>query len=268
MTEIISINKQIAPELTQTEAMVIRDASLPKVRDMEKKSIVKEIQQIYAKTKIETHMNLKETQQDELALCLLISQDILKDFKTLTIREIATAFRNGSRGVYGEYMFLSVTLFYNWMKAFKFDKNRSDILMKQREWEESLREKKLDEREKRNLLINGLKKIFTCYTKKEYFNDLNNHGYDFLDGCGHIDFSGVEKKEMLEEARMQIEMEEKNPHIKHDKLTKDQLSEMVETLASKQPREVRVAKKIALTRFFDELVAEKKTIEDLFIDQK
>jgi len=182
----------VAPFLLPDEKQYVLDnMTSPKIKEIEKKELVKMVQKIYAKCKIETHMNLKESPEDEITIALLVTDDLLKFFKTLTIKEVQKAFRNGARHLYGEYQFLSVALFFKWVQNFQSNAQRVMVLKKQRAWNESLQEKKLTNEEKKQLIIDGIRKNFGLHKAGEYYNDLNNHCYDYLDTNGLIPSSSI-----------------------------------------------------------------------------
>jgi hypothetical protein len=131
-----------------------------------------------------------------------ITDDILKDFTTLTLQDIILCFNMGVRGNLGEYFGLNVVTFYGWLKKYKEEilpKMFSEVknyLPPAQEVVESVDYKKLDLDKIENICsaINLFNEELTYV-----FNDFGNIHYNFLDKYNYFDSVSDEDKLVVKE---------------------------------------------------------------------
>lgn len=127
-----------------------------------------------------------------------VTDDILKDFPTLTLEDIILCFSMGVRGNLGEYYGINVSTFYGWLKKYKENiipkmvAEVKNFLPPPPQPVEFIDFKKFD-LEKIDNIISAI----TLYaSKKQYiFNDLGNIHYKFLDKLGYIDLDSYSDEE-------------------------------------------------------------------------
>lgn len=134
-----------------------------------------------------------------------ITDDILKDFPTLTLQDIVLCFNMGVRGNLGEYFGLNVVTFYGWLKKYREEiipKMVSEVkiyLPPVQEVSETIDYKALDLDKIENICsaINLFKE-----EKKYVFNDFGNIHYNFLDKLNYFDsFTDEDKLTIKENAK-------------------------------------------------------------------
>lgn len=131
-----------------------------------------------------------------------ITDDILKDFTTLTLQDIILCFNMGVRGNLGEYFGLNVVTFYGWLKKYKEEilpKMFSEVknyLPTAQEVVEDIDYKKLD----LDKIENICSAISLLKEEGNYvFNDFGNIHYNFLDKFNYFDSISDEDKLIVKE---------------------------------------------------------------------
>jgi len=131
-----------------------------------------------------------------------ITDDILKDFTTLTLQDIILCFNMGVRGNLGEYFGLNVVTFYGWLKKYKEEilpKMFSEVknyLPPAQEVVESVDYKKLDLDK-----IENICSAINLFNEEliYVFNDFGNIHYNFLDKYNYFDSVSDEDKLVVKE---------------------------------------------------------------------
>jgi hypothetical protein len=145
-----------------------------------------------------------------------VTDDILKDFPTLTLQDVTLCFSMGVRGNLGEYFGLNVVTFYGWLKKYKeevipeaFNEVKKYLPPAQLE-EPKVDYKKLDF----DKVDNICKEIISYKDKGIYdFNDYGNIHFNFLNKLGCFDDISEDEKEMIKQDAKQLfisQMKEKN----------------------------------------------------------
>ena len=146
-----------------------------------------------------------------------ITDDILKDFNTLTLQDIVLCFNMGVRGNLGEYFGLNVVTFYGWLKKYKEEtlpKMYSEVknyLSPAQEVVENVDYKKLDLDKIENIC--SAIELFIKDGVYE-FNDYGNIHYNFLDKLGLFDdISDNQKELIMEDAEQSFIADMKNKNL-------------------------------------------------------
>ena len=145
-----------------------------------------------------------------------VTDDILKDFPTLTLQDVTLCFSMGVRGNLGEYFGLNVVTFYGWLKKYKeeiipeaFNEVKKYLPPAQLE-EPKVDYKKLDFDKVENIC----KEIISFNENGIYdFNDYGNIHFNFLNKLGCFDAISEDEKELVRQDAKQLfisQMKQKN----------------------------------------------------------
>jgi hypothetical protein len=135
----------------------------------------------------------------------MIIKDIFTDFSHLTISECGIAFRNGVRGLLGDFMGLSVRTFYNWLIT--YNETIKAEAIKQLQY--IRKEKVITDEDKERIKwewLNTFIQDFELYKKEGVIEqlDFNNGFYEYCvkTGIGYLTIK--EKLEIKELAKKRI----------------------------------------------------------------
>ena len=171
---------------------------------------IKHLDPNYAGEKLKTAINLTIFESgfkvDNISeLILMIIKDIFTDFSHLTISECSIAFRNGVRGLLGDFMGLSVRTFYNWLIT--YNETIKAEAIKQLQY--IRKEKVITDEDKERIKwewLNTFIKDFELYKKEGVIEqlDFNNGFYEYCvkTGIGYLTIK--EKLEIKELAKKRI----------------------------------------------------------------
>jgi hypothetical protein len=171
---------------------------------------IKHLDPNYAGEKLKTAINLTIFESgfkvDNISeLILMIIKDIFTDFSHLTISECGIAFRNGVRGLLGDFMGLSVRTFYNWLIA--YNETIKAEAIKQLQY--IRKEKVITDEDKERIKwewLNTFIQDFELYKKEGVIEqlDFNNGFYEYCvkTGIGYLTIK--EKLEIKELAKKRI----------------------------------------------------------------
>jgi hypothetical protein len=171
---------------------------------------IKHLDPNYAGEKLKTAINLTIFESgfkvDNISeLILMIIKDIFTDFSHLTISECSIAFRNGVRGLLGDFMGLSVRTFYNWLIA--YNETIKAEAIKQLQY--IRKEKLITDEDKERIKwewLNTFIQDFELYKKEGVIEqlDFNNGFYEYCvkTGIGYLTIK--EKLEIKELAKKRI----------------------------------------------------------------
>jgi hypothetical protein len=153
--------------------------------------------------------------EDMNYLKLSITDDILRDFPTLTLQDISLCFSMGVRGNLGEYFGINVVSLYGWLKKYKEEVIPEAVgevhkYLPPVEEETFVDYKKLD-----------LDKVDNLYSAINLFNtdgiyefeDFGNIHYNLLNRLGILDSISESEKELLKEDARELlitDMKDKN----------------------------------------------------------
>jgi uncharacterized protein (DUF433 family) len=147
-----------------------------------------------------------------------VTEDILKDFPTLTLQDVQLCFSMGVRGNLGEYFGMNVVTFYNWLKTYKEEiipecvsevvKNLPPAKIEQ---EEIIDYKKLDFDK-----IDNLCEVIIAHRENGIynFNDFGNIHYKFLHKFSFFDdLTEDDINQLKEDAKNQVVREAKENNL-------------------------------------------------------
>jgi hypothetical protein len=174
------------------------------IKNIEDKNIVVDaIHQAVNRSIADKGVNMADFDMDYLRIS--ITDDIIKDFPTLTLQDISLSFSMGVRGNLGEYFGLNVVSFYGWLKKYKEElipeavKEVNSFMPIAKEEKTIIDYKKFD--------LDSLENI--CFAINLYItdniyelNDFGNVHYKFLNRFNAFNiFIETEKELIKEEAR-------------------------------------------------------------------
>jgi len=127
MDEIVKYTGQVPAKYTGAEMAVIEaQQNSPKILSMSIKSITDECNKFLVKAYNDAGYGIKDS-KDMYIMAESVADDLYTYFKTLSIKEVGLAIKNGIRGEYGEYMGINVKTIHQFCKAYKesFDRNEA-----------------------------------------------------------------------------------------------------------------------------------------------
>jgi len=145
-----------------------------------------------------------------------ITEDILKDFSSLSLQDIELCFKMGVRGSLGEYYGINVVSFYGWLKKYKEDLipktfNEVKTYLPPANSIESKVDYKLFDVEKIDNVCNAIIKYQMDGVYD--FNDYGNIHYKFLLKHDMFSFTDEQKEEIKEKAKMHVVNEVKSKNL-------------------------------------------------------
>ena len=146
-----------------------------------------------------------------------VTEDVLKDFPTLTLQDVQLCFSLGVRGNLGEYYGMNVVTFYNWLKKYKEEiipetmgevkKHLPPVQIE----EEKVDYKKLDLEK-----VDTICSIINSFNEDGIycFNDFGNIHFKFLNKFSVFDeFSEEEILSLKEDAKQELITETKQKNL-------------------------------------------------------
>jgi hypothetical protein len=144
-----------------------------------------------------------------------ITEDILKDFSSLSLEDIQLCFKMGVRGNLGEYFGINVVTFYGWLKKYKEDLipktfNEVKAFLPPAKVEEENIDYKLFDTAKVDNISNAIIKFQTDGIYD--FNDYGNIHYKFLEKHEMISFTDEINEQIMDDAKTFVvnEIKDKN----------------------------------------------------------
>lgn len=193
-----------------------------------------------------------------------LHKDVITRFKSLTLQEVDIALTNGVKGDYGEYFGLNVKSFNKFLNAYTFSEERGRAIEAGRNRIDSSKQitakGSITKEENERISIENTLYTFNEYKQTKECFDPGNCVYDFLDRRNLISFSSTEKWGFMEEAKKQREREIKflgKTMLISDVMEKQQEDGIV----------VAYAKKIALKRYFGDLVKSGVELQTILNDK-
>lgn len=226
---------------------------------------IKHLDPNYAGEKLKTAINLTIFESgfkvDNISeLILMIIKDIFTDFSHLTISECGIAFRNGVRGLLGDFMGLSVRTFYNWLIS--YNETIKAEAIKQLQY--IRKEKVITDEDKERIKwewLNTFIQDFELYKKEGVIEqlDFNNGFYEYCvkTGIGYLTIK--EKLEIKELAKKRILSANNILNAKNSDERKS-FKSIVSSIANNtynQTAEIQIvseSKRIALKIIYDKLI--------------
>lgn len=253
-------------QLQKTEKPLI---AIPPAIKLSKEDVFKvvqaEIARFYADTRFKIP-SLPNGSPDEQEMGRMVNEttnDILNYAPQLRLPEIETAFRKGTRGMYGEYHGGSIATFNKFILGYLSSGEREQIIKKQKmtEKEEKPTQEQWDEK-----CTLRLKEAFEAVKKGEFWDDPGNYLYNWLDGKRLISLSISRKKQFMIEAKERLVSDLNNNKAKETNPYKlGVISVYLKQIqgGNHKDRVIVMAKKIALNSFIKESIESGKTYKDI-----
>jgi hypothetical protein len=205
MSNIIKASVQIPKEVSNTSRNIYQaHSSSANIKNIEDKNIVvTSIHQSVNRCIADKGVNMEIDEMNYLKRS--ITDDILRDFTTLTLQDINLCFSMGVRGNLGEYYGINVVTLYGWLKKYKEDIIPEAVIEVNSYLPPPKEEKTVIDYKKFDLesLENICSAIQLYITDGIYeFNDFGNIHFNFLNKFDVFDiFSEIEKKSIKEDAQ-------------------------------------------------------------------
>jgi hypothetical protein len=206
----------IPKEVSNISRNVYQSHSLDIIKNIDNKNfVVNSIHQAVNKCLADKGINM--IVEDMNYLKLTITDDIFKDFPTLTLQDINLCFSMGVRGNLGEYFGINVVTLYGWLKKYKEEvipeaTKEVNLYIKPAQLEEpKIDYKKLDLEK-----VDNICSAIDLYIKDTIydFNDFGNIHYKFLDKLGYFNsISETEKDSLKEDAKQLFISDIKNTNL-------------------------------------------------------
>lgn len=206
----------IPKEVSNISRNVYQSHSLDIIKNIDNKNfVVNSIHQAVNKCLADKGINMLV--EDMNYLKLNITDDIFKDFPTLTLQDVSLCFSMGVRGNLGEYFGINVVTLYGWLKKYKEEvipeaTKEVNLYIKPAQLEEpKIDYKKLDLEK-----VDNICSAIDLYIKDTIydFNDFGNIHYKFLDKLGYFNsISETEKDSIKEDAKQLFISDIKNNNL-------------------------------------------------------
>jgi len=202
----------------------------------------------------------------------LFVEYIAEHFYRLSLLEIDNAFNlatSGTLNVNAEhYQSFNVIYISKIINAYKDYKGK--FILEYQELIEKTEEKEPTEEERHELMLNAILDGFDKYKEEKYYNDFGYITYDFLDKLEVIQLDTPTKNQILQEARVKCEMEIKERGQKESDFQEKQkistlLREVMTNESGGHPEIVRVCKNLGLVRFYDIILENNLSLNELIL---
>jgi len=228
-----------------------------------------EIRQLVNRTILQSGFGASLSETDLKILIIDVVTDVLRDFSALTVQEVQIAFRNGVREEYGEYMGVSVRIFYKWVRAYIYEtKVAAQRELKRLDKPKVVEVTQEQKDEIHKTWIDGICKKYDSFLESEHygFQDWGGRIYSFLDKLGLIKISKAKKKKILADAKG-IVKNRYRPINARTSVKRDEYKKMLDKIASNDKSvngEIKSeAKKLALKMYLDGLRKKKANLREL-----
>jgi hypothetical protein len=207
----------------------------------------------------------------------LMVRELLRDmetrYKLLAMEEVENVIGNGVRGDYGDYYGLSISTISKWFKYYMDNGLHSEYLAsKVKELKLLLPEKtQLTDGEIEEIMISGAIRCFNEYQNNGSFLDKGSPVFDFLYKRMIINPTDEQIREYLAAARIEYkESIERKLCAFNQQVVKDARKEMIEYMSiGDDANQIQsIAKMNAMSEFFENLIENKLSIEDVIYKPK
>lgn len=210
------------------------------------------------------YLGLKTIEIDRDSIKATVIEDIKEHFKSLTIKEIEIAIKNGSRGIYGEVFGLAPKDVYNWIYAFSQSQERKEVVAeveKQNTFTYSPTEKEL-----KALAWTNLLNAWAKFKAQGFYNDFGNVIYKQLVLNGKINYTESQRADFKRMAKSNLNREFNPVNSINNSIKMFENKKILSEINANEDnaRLISEAKKVALNHFFKELLEIGSEIEDLF----
>lgn len=197
----IQLKKDILLSLSTTAREVYLASKKPMIRDIKDKNVVAESVAVSV-NRVIADKGVNMEKEDIQYLKLNITSDILRDFISFSVEDVALAFSMGVRGQLGEYFGINVSTLYQWLLKYK-----NEVLPKANEeilyaLPKPVEEEKID---KKSVEFNLVDEIINLVGSEDLmqYNDYGNIKYNLLDKYNFLNFTIDEKMGFYEIAKQQ-----------------------------------------------------------------
>jgi len=257
----MELQKYTPNEVAGYTGEIMRAKEAKKVKDMDIKNLHRLVKECIQRAYLELKYNEPEVNEKALSI-VRVADDLNRYFYTFTSKEVEICFSMGVRGYFGEVKGLSIAVFNKWLKTYMYCNERQEANKKIKE---PFKPKELTEKEKEQLVIDGILNLWDRYQMLHHVDDIGNVAYNYLDGKGLIKFTNEEKKAFYADAQVEEKgIEKRKKETAGSLIERRDIDRRIQELeGSKAPRAVILAKKKALNEFFKRLKAENKSLKDL-----
>lgn len=255
-TEIQKIidNYDFCEKLSNDETAIVKASLYPAVCRVDTKIFFTDLTKIITKTIFDSGFKFEE--EESANIISTVADDILRDFKHITIEEIKICFRKGVRKEYGDYFGLSVLTFYNWLRKYTTEV-RGKAIVKQREYEmeqEAKRtQKQYTDEEKAMISYNAILWVYNHWLEKNNLFDIDNSTYESLVKYDILKLSREQKNDIYKRAKQKLikkRSAEKPTNFKSRKTIQEVISNIQSENKDGKWLIEKECKEIALIEFF------------------
>jgi hypothetical protein len=229
----------------------------PSVSSIEEKTLMEFLLKIISETYVKCGI---KTDGGELSVNTKLFKEELKMFPYITIKELKKAFNDGYKEKYGKYYGLSVKTFVGWLDYYVQNVRNEDL--------NSLKKitppkTELSDKEKQELITQGMIKCFTQYEKDQSILDgYTFFLYDIFYADGFLPTDNESKKKAYADAKMVLEIQTStksnslNDHYKTKEIKNEILKKHSTVVVSK-------AKEIVVLKFLRETYRDQNKVAQL-----
>ena len=203
----------------------------------------------------------------------LFVEYIAEHFYRLSLLEVDNAFNLATSGILKvnaeHYQSFSVIYISKIINAYKDYKGK--FILEYQELQEKLDNKEEPTEDERNeLMLNAILDGFDRYKTEKYYNDFGYIAYDWLDKLHIIQLDKETKNQILKQARVKCENDIKERGLKESDIQEKQkisnlLREVINNDSGSHPELVKVCKNIGLVKFYDIILENNLSLNDLII---
>jgi hypothetical protein len=216
MSNLVKSTSVIIPKEVSHKSRIVYQANTSvMIKNVEDKNIVvNSIHQAVNRSIADKGVNMDV--EDMNYLKRSITDDILRDFPTLTMQDISLCFSMGVRGNLGEYYGINVVSLYGWLKKYK-EEVLPEAIGEVRRYlpPAELEEPKVDHKQLDLDKVENICSAIDLYTKDGIyeFNDFGNIHYKFLNRHSVFNFSDELINSKKEDARIKFISDLKNKNL-------------------------------------------------------
>jgi hypothetical protein len=260
--ELAKISMQLAPSLDPQERELILAKNGTLIKKMNPKEVTDAFLVLIGQVHLETgyQMNAGAVQ---LTILVLI-KDVFDYFGTLTIGECQKAFKLGIMKEFGEFTGLNNKTYLQFLKGYLGWNKRLEANKKQSAFNTQQIDKPivLTEDEKDAKMKDFALTCFETTKKDNICVDPGNGIYHLLDKLGLISFTADRKRQFLGEAMDHIRTGLVNK-MQQFPMDRNKFKEQLTNLSSTDTESIIMAKKIALKRYFLDLIEMQIELKDV-----
>lgn len=201
--ELTKTDNRIAPNLDKEERQFIEAKFSQHPKDLKDAEFKNFMLVLIGKAHVTSGQNA-DNQLINLSIPDLLDT-ISKYFSTLTLKEIELSFKLGLMGELGEYFGLNNKTYFGWFKNLIGSQKRTEANRKQGAYTNTQNAPKaLTDEEKRAIMVKASLEAFESVRKGQYFPDMGNAVYNFIDRNWKIPFNAERKRKYITEAKVKL----------------------------------------------------------------